>query len=393
MAVIGDHLVIESDTVRYPFIFSLNDYYVFGATKRWSGSEGHRYGFNGQEKSTEINTEGNSYTAEFWQYDARLGRRWNVDPVTVVGLSDYSSFSGNPILKSDPDGDCAECPKKGAPAGTQHTERGPAGMTPVGGMVFAGKNASLTYINVGDEVNSQWVIGRFATNSGKSYTWNNDKKWYVDNEGKEYSQMIFHNMMDWAQRTMGKPMAEASKNFFDGIPFKDTRVAYAGYQLQGGYGVGGFIASGLANSVSEWGSDLAAGGHRTDQALIGLWRFSSEMAKGSGISFNAAKGGGLKSFSGTEKAWSSGATPNSIYTYLSGDKRFAVSNYIYNSEGKVIFQVDFSKHGKFFSGHGHNMSIPGNLGSGHTNHIPWNQVPSNYFNIPRGIQHSTPIGQ
>jgi hypothetical protein len=33
MAVIGDHLVVESDTVRYPFVFSLNDYYVFGAKK------------------------------------------------------------------------------------------------------------------------------------------------------------------------------------------------------------------------------------------------------------------------------------------------------------------------------------------------------------------------
>ncbi|OJX39288.1 MAG: hypothetical protein BGO87_04715 [Flavobacteriia bacterium 40-80] len=101
----------------------------------------------------------------------------------------------------------------------------------------------------------------------------------------------------------------------------------------------------------------------------------------------------LKSFSGTEKARAYGATPNSIYTYLSSDKKFAVSNYIYNSEGKVVFQVDFSKHGKFFSGHGHNMDIPGNLGSGHTNHIPWNQVPPNYLKIPNGLHYSTPIGQ
>ena len=42
----------------------------------------YRFGFNGQEKDDEIfGSTGTSYTAEFWQYDARIGRRWNVDPV------------------------------------------------------------------------------------------------------------------------------------------------------------------------------------------------------------------------------------------------------------------------------------------------------------------------
>jgi hypothetical protein len=99
----------------------------------------------------------------------------------------------------------------------------------------------------------------------------------------------------------------------------------------------------------------------------------------------------LNSFSGVEKAWQSGATPNSIYTYLSSDGK-AVSNYIYNAEGKVIYQVDFGKHGKFLSGHGHEMSIPGKLGSGHTSHIPFNQVNPDYFKIPLGVQYSTPPG-
>jgi len=48
---------------------------------------------------------GNSYTAEFWEYDPRIGRRWNLDPRPVTGLSEYSAFNGNPIMFSDPLGD------------------------------------------------------------------------------------------------------------------------------------------------------------------------------------------------------------------------------------------------------------------------------------------------
>jgi len=36
----------------------------------------YRYGFNGMEKDDEVNnSEGTSYTAEFWKYDSRIGRR------------------------------------------------------------------------------------------------------------------------------------------------------------------------------------------------------------------------------------------------------------------------------------------------------------------------------
>ncbi|MDZ7897946.1 MAG: hypothetical protein U5N85_07955 [Arcicella sp.] len=59
----------------------------------------------------------------------------------------------------------------------------------------------------------------------------------------------------------------------------------------------------------------------------------------------------------------------------------------------MIYQVDFGKHGKFLSGHGHEMSITGKLGSGcHTSHIPFNQVNPDYFKIPLGVQYSTPPG-
>jgi hypothetical protein len=67
----------------------------------------YRYGMNTQEKENEIYGEGNSYTAEYWQYDARLGRRWNVDPRDVPSFSPYSCFANNPLWFSDVAGDSA----------------------------------------------------------------------------------------------------------------------------------------------------------------------------------------------------------------------------------------------------------------------------------------------
>ncbi len=64
----------------------------------------YRYAYQGQEKVDEVSGKGNSYTAEFWQYDSRLGRRWNVDPVIKPYRSPYDAFSNNPIIMIDPNG-------------------------------------------------------------------------------------------------------------------------------------------------------------------------------------------------------------------------------------------------------------------------------------------------
>ena len=67
---------------------------------KWSAT-GARYGYNSQEQSTELNLDGNHTTAEFWEYDARSARRWNLDPRPVAAISPYSTFQGNPIKFSD----------------------------------------------------------------------------------------------------------------------------------------------------------------------------------------------------------------------------------------------------------------------------------------------------
>ena len=82
-----------------------NDYSPFGVELDGRSSVGsYRYGFQGQEKDDEISGKGNSYTAEFWQYDSRLGRRWNRDPIIKHHESPYASFANNPIWFKDPNG-------------------------------------------------------------------------------------------------------------------------------------------------------------------------------------------------------------------------------------------------------------------------------------------------
>jgi len=65
----------------------------------------YRFGFDGQEKVDEVSGNGNHNTALFWEYDTRLNRRWNKDPITHSWESPYVVMSNNPIVFIDPLGD------------------------------------------------------------------------------------------------------------------------------------------------------------------------------------------------------------------------------------------------------------------------------------------------
>ena len=67
----------------------------------------YEYSFNTQMHTDEISGTGNHTTALFWEYDTRLGRRWNLDPKPVAWESQYAVNRGNPILLNDPNGDFA----------------------------------------------------------------------------------------------------------------------------------------------------------------------------------------------------------------------------------------------------------------------------------------------
>jgi hypothetical protein len=103
-------------------------YPPFGSSlpnRTWSdGNRGYRFGFNKQEKDNEISGDGNSYTAEFWQYDGRLGRRFNLDPISKVWQSQYLCFSGNPIINIDLKGNADFYNQEGEKVGTDGEKDG-----------------------------------------------------------------------------------------------------------------------------------------------------------------------------------------------------------------------------------------------------------------------------
>ena len=88
-------------------VLSTSNYSPFGAPldNRGFGANA-RYGMNGQERDNEIAGDGNISTAEHWEYDTRLGRRWNTDPLAgdYANWSPYAAFGDNPIYYVDPDG-------------------------------------------------------------------------------------------------------------------------------------------------------------------------------------------------------------------------------------------------------------------------------------------------
>jgi RHS repeat-associated protein len=100
----------------YPFGMQVKD-------RSWSDSSfSYRFGFNGMESDDEVSGGGNSYTAEFWQYDTRLGRRFNVDPVVNFHSSNYSCFSNSPIIFVDPNGNSDYYSQKGNYLGSDGTK-------------------------------------------------------------------------------------------------------------------------------------------------------------------------------------------------------------------------------------------------------------------------------
>jgi len=99
----------KSNKINTPALMEKNQTLKTIVYTKKSGLENYvgryRFAFNGQEKDDEVSGSGNTMTAEFWEYDSRLGRRWNVDPVMKHHLSSYQTFDNSPILKIDPNGD------------------------------------------------------------------------------------------------------------------------------------------------------------------------------------------------------------------------------------------------------------------------------------------------
>jgi RHS repeat-associated protein len=154
---------------------------------RTFSSNAYRYGFQGQEKDDEVSGSGNSNTAAYWQYDTRLGRRWNVDPVIKPWESPYACFSNNPIFYNDPKGLTAGDPTKKAARQEKRAAR-----------KGARKGTAAGRVNDDDNCNKKgdW----FRTDDGNMYQNSvdaiviNSKKSIFKGQLKAAGQFIWGNM-------------------------------------------------------------------------------------------------------------------------------------------------------------------------------------------------------
>lgn len=85
-----------SPSVHYPFGMAMQ-------ARSFSIQAKYRYGFNTQERDLELG--GDVYTAEYWEYDGKLCRRWNLDPISFPYLSLYGVNFNSPVNMFDIKGD------------------------------------------------------------------------------------------------------------------------------------------------------------------------------------------------------------------------------------------------------------------------------------------------
>ncbi|MCX6232767.1 MAG: hypothetical protein NTZ33_14610 [Bacteroidetes bacterium] len=128
ISIFSDRKIVQGTstiTAYQPVLIASMDYYPFGMAMNDRGfnSSEYRFGFNGQEKDQEIYNNQSTTTATFWEYDGRIGRRWNVDPMTwkYSWESPYAVFHNNPILIIDQNG--LEGDTKDNPVGPTRLQR------------------------------------------------------------------------------------------------------------------------------------------------------------------------------------------------------------------------------------------------------------------------------
>jgi RHS repeat-associated protein len=273
-------------------VITANDYYPFGMTMpgrkyRNANAKSPRYGFNGKENDNEVKGEGNQIAFEARIYDPRLGRFLSPDPLEgdYPWQTTYAFAHNNPIKFIDFLG-------MGDPPGTIKQEKNASdntGFAPNGDLILMGNHRgknpdkiNTRSINLGTEKDNDYRVIYFEVEGGDKWTWNAEKKAYLNSAGDEFSNGLATAIFNKVGMTTARTLTGALQNILNGEPLKDTKMEYDQYSKGGGSGGwAGFVANGVKNGVSGWWDDMRAGGNRRRDAMIGFWQLSSSFAKGS----------------------------------------------------------------------------------------------------------------
>ena len=213
-------------------------------------SNSYNFGFNGQEKDDEVfGSAGTSMTAEFWQYDSRIGRRWNIDPVVDPAESPYATNNNNPILYSDPTGAC--------PTGDCDTYK-----TPADRRVSIDKSSSV-WGNESGQLTSFLTGG----DTPSMFNWDGDKGGYYNGDGEQYSEGSYadgfassfdpslersNNLTEWWKQAPVEHTAEMLGDFASEVTSKQFWNNTAEYWTSSSYQMGrwdGLSATGTVEGL------------------------------------------------------------------------------------------------------------------------------------------------
>jgi hypothetical protein len=274
-------------------VITANDMYSGGMEmpgRTFTTGNGYRYSINGQEKTTEIGA--NTTTAEYWQYDARIVRRWNVDPVLKDWESPYMAFSGNPIWFADIDGSDTTKPAPFSYLNTVSSN----GNWLNGALLLPGNTYVKAQNTVAATLNGAVDLAKTSSDKGLGPGlmgmidgWGEDlKDWW--NGTKEYhTETSASQQLKDAGQWISNP-----DNVYGAI--SDAAIIYGTGRLQAG------IAKNwsMKGNVPEWGSGGLIKAESVEMTTVGRWMSKTEykayaagkpMLEGSGgVTFVTTKG-------------------------------------------------------------------------------------------------------
>lgn len=342
-------------------ILNESNYYPFGLkhghynqlANNFSNSLLPNAGFNGQPSLVDL--DANLSLMDFRLYDGALGRFAGIDMLADM-FSDHSPYHfgyNNPISFMDPTG--------------LHND-------PARPIVTSGSWGELIEIN---EYDGWELVVNVNRKEDAPYTmriFGTDPHQYGGGGGSDSGSLGGSGAGGGGGSGAGSGAGSGNND-----PREASNGVLEGVQL-GLDAIGLFDPTGIADGINA--VIYAANGDYTNAALSAISILPlGDIVKAGKLGMKAADvaSTAYKPISNTAKAVGEGI-PNSVYNYMSKDGH-VVSKYFYNDAGKVDFQIDFRDTNSIFGVHGHSMSTPGMLGSGHMNghHVPFMLIPKKYW--------------